>query len=577
MIYPPAALQFFANSVRGVLPIYVYSEHAGRGRFAGGRGGVGAGRGNPPASGRGGGGAPINTPASTAKRPSTGAAPKSTVSKRSRNKAPATPTRFSPRAHVAAARAATATKPTPRRLHDIAEEDEDDSSSNKSPFLLEDSQEVPGTIPPMYVDPNSTSDPTSQLTDYGKYQSEEEVEEEGEDIHYDNAQDDPSEVVPAAATEEEEIGRYDDILIETASDGRFPERLEFFLRGYTISNDTRDAVETCIIAQAGIAVSEDKFASVSQLKNRIVTEYSTAIRTIPSHLFVTQDLREDMLTRLKGGRQPKYGIENMWERWQSIKSEMKRIFTGMPRNFHTMKSGMQMKGVFEQIVRSHWISANEKSKSVSTSCCILFAHHTHLTMRCCLLKPKDIQGLSEMEIDELIHSNFWINKCKYILSVKVHRNSTEWTTVCTDGGKSATREEQRSKEAARVMKKRAEDKAETERAVSARIDYQSKSLQMQEAYASEAIKKSKLKRKTAERKNIQSTLKSLKEYKDIIIEDEGEEEYKRQVRELLWKLRHGDVEEDLPPLIGKSNEGNDSEDDDGYNIDNANNFQVAPV
>jgi hypothetical protein len=104
-----------------------------------------------------------------------------------------------------------------------------------------------------------------------------------------------------------------------------------------------------------------------------------------------------------------------------------------------------------------------------------------------------------------------------------------------------------------------------------------RSLQMQEAYASKAIKKSKLKRKTAERKNIQSTLKSLKEYKDIIIEDEGEEEYKRQVRELLWKLRHGDVEEDLPPLIGKSNEGNDSEDDDGYNIDNANNFQVAPV
>jgi hypothetical protein len=149
--------------------------------------------------------------------------------------------------------------------------------------------------------------------------------------------------------------------------------------------------------------------------------------------------------------------------------------------------------------------------------------------------------------------------------------------ICTDGGKSATRDEQCSKEAVRVSKKRAEDKAETERAVSARIDYQSKSLQMQEAYAREAIKKSKLKRKTAEHKNIQSTLKSLKEYKEIIIEDEGEEEYKRQVPQLLWKLRHGDVEEDLPPMIGKSNEGNDSKDDDDNNIDNADNFQVAPV
>jgi hypothetical protein len=184
--------------------------------------------------------------------------------------------------------------------------------------------------------------------------------------------------------------------------------------------------------------------------------------------------------------------------------------------------------------------------------------------------------LSETEIANLIHGSFWINKCKYILSVKVHRTSNEWTTICTDGGKSATRDEQRSKEAARASKKRAEDKAETERAVSARIDYQSKSLQMQEVYAKEAIKKSKLKRKTAERKNIQSTLKSLKEYKDIIIEDEGEEEYKRQVRELLWKLRHGDVEEeeDLPPVIGRSNQGNESEDDD---FDNTDNFRVAPV
>jgi hypothetical protein len=66
-------------------------------------------------------------------------------------------------------------------------------------------------------------------------------------------------------------------------------------------------------------VSDDKFASVSQLKKKIVAEYSTAIRTIPSHLFVSQEVRKDILTRLKGGRQPKYDVDNMWERWQSIK------------------------------------------------------------------------------------------------------------------------------------------------------------------------------------------------------------------------------------------------------------------
>ena len=60
----------------------------------------------------------------------------------------------------------------------------------------------------------------------------------------------------------------------------------------------------------------------------------------------------------------------------------------------------------------------------------------------------------------------------------------------------------------------------------------------------------------------------------VEIKDEGEEEYKKQVHELLWKLRHGEVEEDLPPMIGKSNEGGD---DDDNNTDNANNFQVAPV
>lgn len=369
MIYPPAALQFFANSLRGVLPINIYSEHAGRGRFIGG-GGVGAGRGNPPANVAAGRGAPISTPAPTAKRPSSGAGASlsTAAAKRSRSKGPTPPTRRSPRLHVAAAAsaapAAAAPRPTPRRLHPIAEQDDEESAGNKSPVLLDESQEVPGTeFPPMYVNPNGAVDPTSQLTDYGNYygnyQAEEDVdeyveqEEEAEDPQFQQ-----QEPLLSPHQESNEVGRFDEILTESAYDKKFPERLEQFLGHSKITETNRLAVEICLIAQAGIAISEDTTLSNSQLKARIVDEYKQVISTVPSHLFISDDLRKNMHCRLKGAKRPKYGVEFMWNTWLELKSEMKRIFTGVPKNFHTMLSGNQLHTVFKQIIRDHWIEAN---------------------------------------------------------------------------------------------------------------------------------------------------------------------------------------------------------------------------
>ena len=44
----------------------------------------------------------------------------------------------------------------------------------------------------------------------------------------------------------------------------------------------------------------------------------------------------------------------MWEKWQKMKMEMKKIFTSLPATYHKMKSGTQLYEVYDNVIREHW-------------------------------------------------------------------------------------------------------------------------------------------------------------------------------------------------------------------------------
>ena len=60
----------------------------------------------------------------------------------------------------------------------------------------------------------------------------------------------------------------------------------------------------------------------------------------------------------------------------------------------------------------------------------------------------------------MINPTYWIEECRYILSVKVHRNNKQWTTNCAYDPPGSNREEIRKKEAGRVATKHTEDARE---------------------------------------------------------------------------------------------------------------------
>ena len=156
--------------------------------------------------------------------------------------------------------------------------------------------------------------------------------------------------------EDQSIGndRYHIALVESAVDYPFNERLTYFLSGGPITKSNRQAVELCVLGEAGRIVSRDKTSRLSSLKRSLVQEYSIVMKSLDSSLFQNNHIRDDMCTRLFGGRQNSYGEKKMWEMWTEMKTEMKKIFSNLPTTYHKMRSGIQLYNVYDKVVRDHW-------------------------------------------------------------------------------------------------------------------------------------------------------------------------------------------------------------------------------
>jgi hypothetical protein len=163
----------------------------------------------------------------------------------------------------------------------------------------------------------------------------------------------------------------------------------------------------------------------------------------------------------------------------------------------------------------------------------------------------------------MIDPFFWIDDCKYILSVKVHRSTANWTVDCADAGPGGTRDKSREKEAKRVAAKRAEDAKERDRAVDTRVELQTRNLELQEGLVREFILSSKKKRESASVNNLKKKLKMLEKHKSIFIKKDGEEAYEAKVAELLYALLAAGKEDEPQPPVTKNNEEEDGCDDNG--------------
>jgi hypothetical protein len=139
-------------------------------------------------------------------------------------------------------------------------------------------------------------------------------------------------------------------LAEAASDFTFPERMRHFLGHNLISEVNRVTVENCIIAEAGMKMEKSLASTLAIQQDKIVFFYRETIQSLGHDLFESRDLRLRMYERLFKGRQDGYGKKDMMKKWTDIKATMKKQFSKLPRNYHQMSTGVQLKDLYEKLI-----------------------------------------------------------------------------------------------------------------------------------------------------------------------------------------------------------------------------------
>ena len=188
-----------------------------------------------------------------------------------------------------------------------------------------------------------------------------------------------------------------------------------------------------------------------------------------------------------------------------------------------------------------------------------------------LQQPAECEDQTDEQIQEKIdmHGTYWLDECKYILTIMVHRKNPVFTGEVADLSAGPSRQELRQMEARRVEKERLVSADERERAVNVRverrvderIEARARELKVKESVAAESIIASKERR-------LENKLKLLEKHKEIYVRRHGSAKYEDMVDKLIEDIlacgedqnEEGKREETEE---GKQEETEDEEEEDG--------------
>ena len=155
----------------------------------------------------------------------------------------------------------------------------------------------------------------------------------------------------------------------------------------------------------------------------------------------------------------------------------------------------------------------------------------------------------------MIDPTYWLDDCEYILTLKVHKDNTEFSPDCADKPAGKTRNEQRATVSKRVESRRAEDREEREEAIENRVAIRAAASQNNRELTKESILSSRQKRINASGKNLERKIKMLERkikmmerHKDIFERKNGADWYEQKLSELLEALVDCNVEDEVETM-----------------------------
>lgn len=141
--------------------------------------------------------------------------------------------------------------------------------------------------------------------------------------------------------------------------------------------------------------------------------------------------------------------------------------------------------------------------------------------------------MSDDEIDGIIPADYWLNKCKYALTVKVHQRNECFMKQPAEAPPGGSRKQIRKNDTERKAALRAADAAARQESINVRTQSELRNLETKEKLVEENIHRSMMKRVKDTIKNYQTQLKLLREMKEDYIEINGDEAYKSQLKDLM--------------------------------------------
>lgn len=313
---------------------------------------------------------------------------------------------------------------------------------------------------------------------------------------------------------------------------RYPilERISFYLRGDKISNKNRPFVEACLVFEAGVYVLSLGQLSAEDKNSQMFNRYKELVESIEDDK-LEGNIRSTMLERTYQAKTTLQG-SSLITKFNEIRSDLRNHYVPkMPANLSSLPSGKDLKSAYEKLIGERWKTLNPELEDETLENAIEHMN-TH--------DPIWWQTVSEKSWKKE-------NRVRYILCLKVHRNSKEISRDCTSEAPGVTRTTQRQMAGARNA---------VARATAVKEAQQGDALyQAEKRLRVEVVRQAIDQRQTEQ---IEKQLELYSKYKDSYILSIGEESYHKKVTELLAMLKPPSPL-DFGGLTGLSTSSEDSE------------------
>jgi hypothetical protein len=138
----------------------------------------------------------------------------------------------------------------------------------------------------------------------------------------------------------------------------FFDRLEHYMDHETIKEDNRKAVELALMVEAGSIVREMGTMTKEQRSTRFFREYISLIGDIPDSRFEDGGVRQNMEQRFKGMRRGEMNAENLFRKYESEMTNLKKFAYKFPGvgDLSKLPSGTaQLQQLKRPVVRKLWV------------------------------------------------------------------------------------------------------------------------------------------------------------------------------------------------------------------------------